>query len=165
MNQITNKDAVVRPLGHGDADLLYAFFLSLSEATRKSFRPHPFDRATAEHFTEEELGDANIRRFLAIVPRENGEAAAGYAFFWDWTTGAPSLGIAVSDAFQGRGVGRLLMRFLMDEAVRCRKKALRLTTDKNNTRAQALYLSCGFRILGEGKEDDYLMRLDFPGVS
>lgn len=153
----TNAAYRVRPLAPGDAGLLYRFFLSLSEATKRSFRPHPFDRETAERFTGEEIMNPGVRRFLAMG--EDGEAA-GYCFFWNWTTGEPSLGVAVSDAFQGQGMGRLMMRYLIEEARVKGKKALHLTTDKANVRAQALYLSCGFRIVGEGKEDDYIMRLD-----
>lgn len=151
----------VRRVAQGDAGLLFCFFESLSAASRSSFRPHPFDRETAERIAGEELNDPDIRRYLAVARGEEA-TAAGYAFFWNWTTERPSIGIAVGDAYQGRGVGGRLMRFLIEEARRQGKKGLELTTDKANTRGQQLYLKCGFRIAGEGAHDDYVMELDLP---
>lgn len=152
---------IMRRITIKDTELLFGFFLSISEQSRKSFYPHPFDRAHAEFITGTDLEDPDICRYLAILHEDDEEVAVGYMFFWNWTKEYPSLGIAVSDNYQGKGLGKKMMDFLISEALKNGKKGLHLTTDKNNSRGQALYIRCGFVITGEGEHNDYILRLDF----
>ncbi len=157
----------VRPLRATDTDLLYAHFCDLSAWSRSKFRPHDFTMETARKFTGEGLLDMDCRRFIAIVEENGAQAAqaalcaAGYCFIADFAAERPSVGIAVGDRWQGKGVGRKMMETMIAEAKNHGKKGLRLTTDKDNLAGQALYKKCGFVITGEGEEDDYKMSLEF----
>ncbi len=62
-------------------------------------------------------------------------------------------GVAVADAFQGRGLGRLLMEVLADEAQRCGVQSLRGYVSETNA------LMLGYVMHRGGT-----MALDFPGV-
>jgi L-phenylalanine/L-methionine N-acetyltransferase len=68
-----------------------------------------------------------------------------------------SLGIAVADAYQGRGVGRALMNACLDFADRWANYArVELTVHADNVRAVKLYESLGFAY--EGRLKDYSYR-------
>jgi RimJ/RimL family protein N-acetyltransferase len=155
------RSMVMRRITKEDTELVYGFFNSISEQSRKSFYPHPFDRAYAEFITGTELDDPDICRYLAILHEGDEKIAVGYMFFWNCTKDILSLGIAVSDDYQGKGLGKKMMDFLISEALKSGKKGLHLTTDKDNSRGRALYLKCGFIIAGEGEHNDYIMKLDF----
>lgn len=60
------------------------------------------------------------------------------------------LNIAVHPDFQGRGVGRKILSFVLDKAVR-EKGANRaiLEVRESNQAALGLYVKCGFRVVGE----------------
>jgi ribosomal protein S18 acetylase RimI-like enzyme len=78
------------------------------------------------------------------VSQDGGVVAAGYGFLWNLRGGTPSLGIAIRDGFQNRGLGRRLMRFLVDEARRRGASAVKLTVYDDNPRARHLYERFGF---------------------
>jgi len=154
-----NNTTTVRPLEAGDTALLYDVFCGLSEWSRKKYRPHDFTYATAAKFTGEALSEEGCERFIALVRDEGALHAAGFCFLYDMSSDAPSLGIAVSDLWQRKGVGSAMMEHMIHRAREAGKKGLRLTTDKDNIAGQTLYQKCGFVITGEGKEADYLMAL------
>lgn len=159
---VENSSApLVRPLEAGDTALLYGVFCGLSDWSRKKFRPHDFTFATAVKFTGEGLAEEDCKRYIALVSENGVAAAAGYCFLYNLSSDTPSLGIAVSDRWQRRGVGGAMMDYMIQTARAAGKKGLRLTTDKDNIAGQTLYQKCGFVITGEGKEDDYLMALTF----
>ena len=54
-------------------------------------------------------------------------------------------GICVRDDYQGRGLGKKFMNYLIREAEKMGKKGLRLTVYKDNERAYSLYKKLGFR--------------------
>ncbi len=67
------------------------------------------------------------------------------------------IGIAVMDAYQGRGVGRLLMNACLDFADQwANYSRVELTVHADNTRAIKLYESLGF--ITEGRHRDYSFR-------
>jgi ribosomal protein S18 acetylase RimI-like enzyme len=59
------------------------------------------------------------------------------------------LGICVSDKNQGKGYGNLMMRAIMDEALRLKISEINLTVDKVNLQAAHLYEKYGFKIIKE----------------
>jgi ribosomal protein S18 acetylase RimI-like enzyme len=78
-------------------------------------------------------------------------------------------GLAVDPAFQRRGIGRLLLDASAREASARGARRLTLRVLAPNTRAQALYEACGFRVEGVLREeflldgryvDDILMARD-----
>ena len=149
----------VRPMDTGDTQLLYNHFCDLSERSRAKFRPHDFTIETAQKFTGEGLADSECKRFIAIAEKDGEISAAGYCFLGSWHTDSPWLGIAVGDRWQGMGVGRRMMDYMINICRENGKKELRLTTDKDNTAGQKLYAKCGFVITGEGDENDYKLVL------
>lgn len=165
MENNTDLILTVRPLEKGDTELLYSHFCGLSPQSRAKFRPHDFTRETAERFTGEGLNNPDCIRFICVAETDGDIQAAGYCFLCAWRDDVPSLGIAVSDCFQGHGVGRKMMNYMIEKARSAGKKGLRLTTDKDNFRGQALYKSCGFVITGEGNEDDYKLYLALDGAA
>ncbi|HOU09668.1 MAG TPA: N-acetyltransferase [Clostridiales bacterium] len=161
MSSENSSAPLVRPLQAEDTDLLYSVFCGLSEWSRKKYRPHDFTYETASKFTGEGLSEKGCRRFIALLREDGALQAAGFCFLYNMESETPSLGIAVSDRYQRRGVGAAMMGHMIQTARAAGKKGLRLTTDKDNIAGQALYQNYGFVITGEGKEDDYLMALDF----
>ncbi len=159
MENNENFTLIVRPMEAGDTDLLYGHFCDLSEWSRKKFRPHDFTMETARRFTGEGLSDPECKRFIAIAEKDSAISAAGYCFLAGWSKDTPWLGIAVGDKWQGMGVGRRMMEYMIMFARENGKKELHLTTDKDNIAGQKLYKKCGFVITGEGKEDDYKLMM------
>ena len=94
------------------------------------------------------MGAAWFRLFTAEEP--------GYGY-----VGAdiPEIGIAVEAASRGRGIGRLLIERLQDEAVRRGYSALSLSVHPDNP-ALRLYERAGFeRIRGDGSALTMLWRV------
>jgi ribosomal protein S18 acetylase RimI-like enzyme len=134
----------IRRLGAAEVDLFAAFLAALSEASRRWFHPHGFDRATAERIVAAAEGDGNQTRWLLVTRQDAAEVAAGYGFLWNLDGGEPSLGIAVRDGFQDDGLGRVLMMFLLDAARNRGCRAVKLTVYDDNARARHLYERFGF---------------------
>mgnify|MGYP002514177706 CR=1 FL=1 len=57
--------------------------------------------------------------------------------------------VGVKPEFRGMGIGRRLISALCDEAFRQGHERVGLIVEPNNTKAQALYSSAGFRCVGE----------------
>jgi ribosomal protein S18 acetylase RimI-like enzyme len=94
---------------------------------------------------------------IALVAELGGEAA-GAAWFRLWTVEAhsygfvdehtPELGLAVARGFRGRGIGRQLLRALIERARQLSMPGLSLSVAPANP-ARRLYESEGFRKVGE----------------
>jgi GNAT superfamily N-acetyltransferase len=134
----------IRRLGAAEVPLFAEFLEGLSAQSRSWFHPHGYDRATAERITAEAAGDHNQARWLLVVNPAGREVAAGYGFLWNLRDGQPSLGIAVRDAFQGHGLGRILLEFLLAAARDRGCWCVKLTVYDDNPRARHLYERFGF---------------------
>ncbi|HOJ21841.1 MAG TPA: GNAT family N-acetyltransferase [Armatimonadota bacterium] len=156
------RELFVRPLRLTDTDRILSFMVSLSPESRRLFRPHPFNRDDAERAVRD-AQTGRSSRFVLVDPQE--DEIVGYAYFSESGVGdtrVPMLGIAVADAYQNMGLGRLLMELLFEEARAQGKAGLQLTVYKENARAIHLYTALGFRIVGEadgGKQ--HAMRVEF----
>jgi len=64
-----------------------------------------------------------------------------------------SLGIYVDKQYRGCGIGRLLMRNLIDYAKKRKLSHIRLTVHRDNERAIKLYKSHGFKMVSKGLEE------------
>ena len=146
-----DKNFKIRKLSKKDTEKFYEFFNSLSDKTKYFFHPHPFDRETAEKLCSER--DKNTVRFVAIINKK----IAGYGFLWNLNNDFPSLGICISDNYQGKGIGKELMEYLIDFAKKKNKKGIVLTVYKDNERALNLYKKYGFEI----ERIIYSMKLKF----
>lgn len=149
-------DVLVRSPHNDDEEAIMAYFESLGETSRGFFHPHPFDRNHARIICSEL--DENTYRLVA----ECGERIIGYAWFGPATdvTNYPTVGIGISDDYQGRGLGAALMVALSGEARIRGYTGLSLTVYKSNLRALRLYESCGYKVVGEMGEQ-HIMDLLF----
>ncbi|NEN23432.1 GNAT family N-acetyltransferase [Cryomorpha ignava] len=69
------------------------------------------------------------------------------------------LGIAVAEETRGKGLGKMIMSFLVKRAKDLSVESVQLSVDKTNTPAIHLYLSFGFAQAGLLNEKVQLMKL------
>lgn len=139
------RDSVVlREVNCGDIDRMVEYFESLGEQSRGFFHPHPFDREHAEDICRDDNPGA-----YRVVAEYDGRIV-GYAWFNPWKHSPYcTVGIGVSDDFQGKRLGGALMDALEAEARARKLPGLRLTVYKTNERGVRLYASRGYQIVGE----------------
>ncbi|NWF69379.1 MAG: GNAT family N-acetyltransferase [Chloroflexi bacterium] len=160
------QPVIFRLLLAGDALLLGRYFEGLSAETRRRYGPHPLTADEAERLCAT-IAVHDTLRFVALLPGETPEIVAyfilvlgvrdneiaryaGYGEPLDPArdcTFAPS----VADAYQGRGLGSLLMPPLLDAAQRLGRRAIVLMagTQATNARAIAFYRKFGFEHIGD----------------
>lgn len=102
------------------------------------------DRWTARTYWSE-LGQLDTRHYLVAVDNEQ---VQGYAGLCDYPDEAFVQTIAVAQAAQGKGIGRLLLKALLDEAARRKQSRVLLEVRADNDRAIDLYERFGFRRSG-----------------
>jgi len=134
----------IRRLGVADPAALPRFFARLSAATRAVFLPHAGDGATVARYCERDR--CGLDR--AYVLETAGEVV-GYFFLWEFDQPVPLLGLGLSDAWQGRGLGGPMIRRLMEDARAAGRSAVELTTVPGNLRAFRLYQRAGFIHVGD----------------
>lgn len=124
---------------------------------------------------QERLGDDNAARDLCYAVAERDGAVVGYGqierFGPARVRHVASLFLGVHPAHQGQGIGRAIMRYLLDWARRVEPPIVRveLSVQVDNLRARKLYESLGFEAEGirrrlvrteDGREhDDCFMAL------
>ena len=169
-----------RPLKAGDAAMLTRYFLSLSPDTCGWFSPHAFTAEEAEKLCAEIESRQVIRLVAVTQDAEPPEIVAyfilgfglgegdlkrygGYGMPLDQAsvcTIAPS----VSDAYQGRGLGRAAMAQALSLARRLERSRVVLQggVQARNARAIHFYERFGFRKVGSFSTacENYDMTLD-----
>ncbi len=134
----------VLPLTPGTGNPLAHFNAGLSAATRNLFWPHAYDATTiARQITRHAQGID--RSFLLFA----GDDAVGYFFLWNFAHAVPLLGLGLTDAWQGQGLGAQMLDRLITEARAADRVGVELTTVTTNERAFRLYRRAGFQHLGE----------------
>ncbi len=139
-----NQEVAFRYIACSDGPALQAFNAGLSEKTRARFLPHAYDDETVRKVlgrTEEGTD------YAVVLLHEN--TIIGYAFLWNMKEPVPVLGIGITDAWQGEGLGEPLMQHLIDTAETEGRDGLILTTVPENERAFALYQKMGFLHTGD----------------
>ena len=168
----TGDDFLLRPLEAEDVELLGDYFEGLSEETITRYRPHEFDRETAEEICAE-LDRTRDLRMIALTLDEDEERMAAY-FIVAWTaregemkryagygieldprldcTLAPS----VADQWQDMGLGTLMLRHVLEVAALVGRRFMVLGggTRAENERAIHFYAKHGFRKVGEFEAAD-----------
>jgi ribosomal-protein-alanine N-acetyltransferase len=99
---------------------------------------------------------------------------AGYGILSIAAGEAHVLNVCIGAAYRGRGLGRHMMRRLLDVARWNGAEQVFLEVRPSNPIAQALYESLGFSLIGrrpryyparDGREDALVLSLEFPAAS
>ena len=135
----------LRPLRRGERDLVARFFEGLSEESRRRrfLQPTPrLPEAMLRH-----LVDVDGRRHVALVAEAGGEVA-GIARFVALPDepGAAEVAVTVTDRFQGRGIGRLLLDALGRAAARAGVDAFVYLVDPTNRPVLRVLRAMGVRL-------------------
>lgn len=131
---------LVRVTPEAEEELASVFGELAAAGDELHFHPHPLDRAAA-HAVAHHAGEDGY--YLLVAEG----AVAGYGMLRGWDDGydVPSLGIALRPAARGRGLARLFMQLLHDEAAARGARSVRLTVYPDNEPALRLYRSLGYR--------------------
>ena len=180
----SGQPAVLRPLRADDADALATLFLSLTEATKSVYGPHPFDRETAEKLCATIDHSVTIR-FVCVLDDETPQkqiigyiiltrdiAASDIKRYGDRleTGQCASFAPVIADTFQDHGLGSRMAQHVIDSGREWALKQIILMGGvlDRNPRAQHLYSKLGFRRVGEfwthtanGDDLNYDMILEF----
>ena len=138
------EQILIRALSDGDVSALQNFNEKLSEQTRSWFLPHKYDEETISRYVERAKNDID-HIFVAL----SGQEIIGYVFLWNIQGRFPILGIGITDAYQGQGLGKQIMTILIDDAKAAGCAGIELTTGLDNDRAYQLYEKMGFQYLGD----------------
>jgi GNAT superfamily N-acetyltransferase len=159
-----------RPVSKGDVQILGDYFLSLTAETKRRYGPHSFDRATAEQLCAT-TDPAKVLRMIATTNGPESERVIAYMIVIlgvreEDVARYTKLGIplhadtdctfapSVADAYQGKGLGSILMVEL--KRIMCRLGRQRMVlwegTQATNARAIHFYHKHGFRTVGEFEE-------------
>lgn len=112
-----------------------------------------------EQLKSEEI-EGLVRRYPGTLVIESGGEPVGTVRVERGPDGADIYGFAVSPAFQGRGIGRLVLSRLANDLVAEGIGRVGLEVASTNDGALGLYLSCGFEVTGT--EDYYAVALTSP---
>jgi [ribosomal protein S18]-alanine N-acetyltransferase len=114
-------------------------------AIEQDSNPEPWNR---ESFLEELLRP-HSHLLVARVSTGSGETVAGYLCFWLVADEVQVLNIAVHKAHRRHGIGRALLVHCLDFGSRSKIRKAVLEVRSSNSAAQRLYLSLGFRAVGQ----------------
>ena len=165
----TGEDVLLRPLVPADAALLGDYFNGLSTDTRQVYAPHPFDQETADRLCAT-IDTNSIVRLVALIDN----CIVGYFIivlgvrdsdmqrYVDYDISlsktedcaiAPSL----ADAYQGLGLGRLVLGHCRSIAQQLGFKRMILSggVRTGNSQAITFYEKTGFRQAGGFERPGY----------
>jgi GNAT superfamily N-acetyltransferase len=174
----SGAQVTVRLLLRSDSAALGAYFLGLSEETRRRFGPHPLDQATADDLCAT-ISIAEALRLVAVVPGPAPqEIIAYFILLLDVTederarytpsgialdsqtdcTVAPS----VADCYQSSGLGSRCFEHLIELARRLGRQRMLLLggTQASNQRAIHFYAKHRFRTIGSFEEPVGVLNYD-----
>lgn len=152
---MSDLDVVIRPFVDSDSLLVSGFFDQMGGETRAFFNRGDGNRETAMRFFLK--GPGNNVYFLA----ESGGRMVGYVFLCDMHKGIPWLGVAVAEDWKGKHLGRKLLTYAHQYAMRHNKGGILLTTAVANIRGQGLYERMGYEHIGTHKDGEYLYLIRF----
>ena len=123
---------------------------------------------TDEMFRQEVRGVFGSHAIVALVDRE----VAGYQIAWFIEDEVHLVNIAVNADYQGRGVGALLLRELIERALERHMVIITLEVRASNASAQGFYRRFFFKAIGvrkgyysDNREDALLMALDLTTLA
>lgn len=136
-----NKKAIhIREITPYDLELLTNFLQHNDIAKiKRQFNPFPLTRNTAYQIACEN----HINKYYSAI-FEKKIIGLGMLRGWDEGFSIQSLGLLIDKDFQGRGLGKSMLEYLLDEAKRLGNTRIRLTVYATNETAVNLYKSAGF---------------------
>ena len=147
----------LRNLTDGDEDALCRFADQLGARSREMFAPYPWEDPVACR-TAFTLAIAQARQHIdASYLLEHDGNPIGHAFLWKagghpltqhLGLQVPELGIALADAYHGKGLGKLMIQVLQVVARALAADAIELTTAAENESGWRLYQHVGFEYVG-----------------
>ena len=140
----------VRPLASGDEEALSAFGLhGLSDESRRLFAPYDWSAPSPTLLAafRSSIANSQSRRDLHLIALSGGKVCC-HGFLSSMCEEIPVLGIAVVDAWHGRGLARQMMSLLERAGVAEGKPAIEVTTMQDNERARSVCLRAGYEELG-----------------
>ena len=139
----------IRDVGPDDYERVRQYFAGLSDASRVTFCPHPFDDEHARFICETNDGQINVR-VAATVGEGEAERIVGYCYCAGADTREyPTVGLGIIDEFHAQGLGQHLLRAVSEAAQARGEPGLELTVHKTNSPALHCYCKEGYRITGE----------------
>jgi ribosomal protein S18 acetylase RimI-like enzyme len=157
-----NHDLQFRRVRAEDGPRLRDFWLNMSPASQRTYRPYgeqsyfvePWQEAAQRYAAGPDIG------IVGLTPHG---AIAGLCVV-EWigdSTRLPNFGIGVDDQYHGMGVGSQLMELVMQAADELGVPLIKLIVVDDNLRAQHLYQKFGFHFAGEPhQEQDGLTYFD-----
>ena len=149
---------LIRRLKVEDAAALAHFYNSLSQASKRTFRPIgpiTIPEKCAEIAAENEAAGSDAPGKYDLIATSNG-SVIGWSFLWELGSGKPTFGLAVADAYHRQGIGNTLITHVMRWAVESALPEVHLTVVQDNAVARKLYQKHGFVKTGEFTGDDGL---------
>jgi [ribosomal protein S18]-alanine N-acetyltransferase len=119
-----------------------------------------FEKPWAYSMFEEEITDNDKARYFVI---EYNSEIVGYSGYWKILEESHIMNIAIKPGHQGKGLGRLLLEYMIGAFEAEKVERATLEVGVGNNKAISLYLSAGFMIKGirkkyyNGREDAYIM--------
>ena len=129
-----------------DAGALAEYYNALSDESKRLFRPltEQTDKNRCLEIANDNKADSKYD-LLAIT----NDKVVGWAFIWNREEpNEATFGIGVSDEWQGKGIGKELMRRVLDACHGRSIFTVHLIVVQDNARAQSLYKQMGFMMTG-----------------
>jgi ribosomal protein S18 acetylase RimI-like enzyme len=136
---------LIRRVVARDAAGLEAFYNGLSKRSKRTFRP--LGEMTTLEVCQDIVRDNQNELKLDLVAVWS-DAIVGWSFVWGLTQ-EPTLGLCVSDSYQGQGLGGQLLDRVLNVARVYALSEIHLTVVQDNLIAQRLYETRGFVPNGE----------------
>lgn len=119
-------------------------------------------------WTKNMLHQELLKDFAFFYTLENVDnKVIGYGCFWKVLDEGHITNIAVHPEYQGQGISKIIMNFLIDKALQNQVFILYLEVRRSNFKAIGLYKHYGFQIISERKnyyqdqnEDALIMKLE-----
>lgn len=159
-----NMNIIIREVRRGDYDDLVRFLAenNMSEITRY-FHPFPLTPETAHFIACQLHQDKYYAAFL-----DNQIVGLSMLRGWDEGFETPSFGIMVDRQMYGKGIGRRLLEYTLEQADKLHCERVRLTVYASNANAIHLYQDVGFYevsrtsvMIGDKIDEKIVMFKDF----
>ena len=155
------SEHAIRDFELGDRELVVEFFDQMGGESRAFFNRGNGNKNYALEFFGKNGDEPNAVRFLSSAKEGEKEIMTGYVFAWDMNSKLPTLGIAVRDEYKGKGLGKRLIKHLVDYLQKNDYGGVMLTTSFANIRGQSLYTHMGFEHIGTHTSGELLYILRF----